>query len=252
MNANSLLRFEFSPDNDAQRVNDGWGLGMLLLNGKPYWFFGSDADPSPVSWTWIDFLEYLAGAWSALASEQSYPFDWLQDATHPGELWTIADRRWAQTGDSIADLEEPALIEFDRRHNLSAAWKGLGLPAVTCFRTGETVWLCPELGEPLRESLRDCLDSLREFGDRLASAYAGSSNPRVAAAVVAWRDRHATFRPRNMPLVTALAPALVDCVEESRHTAVYWASSSNAGRPRSLHAKERCTAFYGATTELDP
>ena len=222
MSADSVLRFEFEPDQDAERRSDGWGQGRLFLGGRPYWFFNSEADPQPVEWTWVDFLEHIAEFWGSLVSEQAYPFEWLRESPHPGELWKVAERRWARMGDATADREEPALLAFERRHNLAAAWKGLGLPALTWLRVGETVWLCPEGGEPIRASYSECRTAILSLGNELAAAYANSSNPRVASAVSAWHTRGEILQNNFLEWATGLTLDQLKQIQEGQVGSVYW------------------------------
>jgi Zn-dependent peptidase ImmA (M78 family) len=228
MKASQVLHFEFSPDEDLKRREDGWGKGTLLLNGQPYWFSNSEREPQPVEWTWIDFLEHIADIWAALVSEQSYPFEWLSEVSHPGEIWKVAEWRWARMDDSVADLEEPLLIAFDRRHNLSAAWHGLGLPALTWLRVGATVWLCPEQGEPIRASFDDCVRTLLKFGNDLSETYAESRNPRVAATVTAWRNRGEVLRNQFVKLVTGLSQDQIQVIQGQQEASEYWEIAANS------------------------
>ena len=228
MKASPVLRFEFSPARDPNLRNDGWGQGTLQVYGRPYWFFNSESEPKPVEWTWVDFLEHVAEVWGSLIAEQAYPFNWLDEATHPGELWKVADRRWAKMGGTVADQEEPLLVAFDRRHNLSAAWKGIGLPALTWFRVGETVWLCPEGGDPIRASFHECRSALVSLGNELADAYSASSNARVATAVSAWRGRGEVFRSHFPEIATGLSRDQILSIQGGQNASSYWEFSSTS------------------------
>jgi Zn-dependent peptidase ImmA (M78 family) len=224
----SAIHFEFAPAEDAARRNDGWGVGMLAVCGQPYWFAGSETEPKTFEWTWVDFLEHLADVWGALVSEESYPFAWLQNVRHPGEIWKAAERRWAALGEVVAAEEEPRLLAFDRRHNLSAGWMGIGLPALTWLRTGETLWLCPEAGEPIRASYNACREALLTMGDCLAAAYAASTNPRVASAVGAWRTRDERFRSQFLELATGLTREELMFMQEGQDASAYWGVAANS------------------------
>ncbi len=183
-----ILHFEFTPADDPKLRNDGYGKGMLILDGHPFWYSNTETDPQPVEWTWVDFLEHLAGIWAPLISEQAYAFEWLNDvAPDPGEMWRCAESRWTRLGEEVADAEEPILYDFHRRHNLAAGWKGIALPALFCLHVGDSVLLLPENGIPLRASSTACKDSIQAIGDAMASAFEHSANPRVILAVLAWQ-----------------------------------------------------------------
>ena len=220
---NCVLRFEFVPAQAVRRRHDGYGAGMLFLDGRPFWFSGSESDPQPVDWTWVDFLEHIAATWPALLAEQSYPFDWLnKSASHPGEIWMRADYRWASRDAALADEEEPVLYEFHRRHNLAAGWKGIGLPALVWLRVGNSVWLSPENGTPYRASEPACRNSLQAIGDQLAAAFEGSDNPRVAAAVQAWGLRGSFLQASFFELCTGFTTRELQQLQGSRAANAYW------------------------------
>ncbi|MFZ3140233.1 ImmA/IrrE family metallo-endopeptidase [Polaromonas sp.] len=222
-NNNSVLRFEFVPAQDARRRHDGYGAGSLFLDGRPFWFSGSESDPRRFEWTWVDFLEHIAAIWPALVAEQTYPFDWLnKSASHPGEIWMRADYRWASRDEAIADEEEPVLYEFHRRHNLAAGWKGIGLPALVWLRVGNSVWLSPENGMPYRASEQECRNSLQAIGDQLAAAFEGSDNSRVVAAVLAWRLRGATLKASFLELATGFTTSELCLLQGSSSANDYW------------------------------
>jgi hypothetical protein len=201
-----ILHFEFAPADDPKSRNDGYGKGMLILDGRPFWYSNTESDPQPVEWTWVDFLEHLAVIWAPLISEQAYPFEWLNDvAPDPGEMWRCADARWTGLGDAVADVEEPILYDFHRRHNLAAGWKGIALPALFCLRIGDNVLLSPENGSPLRDSFSACIDSIKTIGDAMACAFDHSANPRVILAVRAWRSSQEMLRNTSFEFAPDLA-----------------------------------------------
>ena len=254
--SDSILTLEFQPATDAGRRNDGWGCGLLSVRGRPYWYFNTEDDPRPVEWTWAEFLEHIAKSWGYLTSEQTYPYSWLYEAPHPGDLWKIAERRWARLGDATADEEEQSLIKFDRRHNLSAGWKGIGLPALSWLRVGETLWLCPEGVEPIRTSFRECLHLLISFGDKLASAYTSSDNPRVASAVEAWRQRGDTLQNTFVEIVTGLSKDLLRTIQDAQPSSSFWEFPANSNwesgdlREGELLAAARMTAGVLEATKI--
>lgn len=220
---NQMLRFDFTPASNAQHRLDGYGAGVLHLDNRPFWFSKSADDPQPVEWTWIDFLEHLGAIWPALIAEQTYPFEWLnKSASHPGEIWTRAESRWTRLGDAVADQEEPVLYEFHNRHNLAAGWKGIGLPALFWLRVGNSVWLSPEDGAPLRVNYQECRDSLLAIGDQLAETFSNSENPRVIAAIQAWRSRGVALKACFLELTTGLTKNELKQIEAGTSSNDYW------------------------------
>lgn len=222
-NDNPIISFSFKPAEDAAQRRDGYGAGSLFLAGRPFWFSNSEINPQPVEWTWVDFLEHIASIWPALVAEQNYPFDWLNDSvSHPGEIWEKADYHWASRGDAIADQEEPILYEFHRRHNLSAGWKGIGLPALLWLRVGNSVWLSPEGSTPYRASEQECRNCLQKIGDELAAAFDKSNNHRVIAAVQSWKSKSETLKKSFLELMTGFTPDELRSLEAGRSTNDYW------------------------------
>lgn len=181
--------FDYSADADPERAQAGWGNGILYVNNKPFWFFDTVDDPAPVSWTWVDFLEHVTAIWRNLVIEQGYPFSWLDDFNMPlANIWEIAEERWSRLGEAAADAESDVLGQFVDRHNLSAGWVGMSLPALLWLRSGESVWLYPEGAPVIRASFTDCLIVLRDICDKIAESCKDSSHQRVATAVASWKS----------------------------------------------------------------
>lgn len=218
-----IIDIQFFPPDDSSQIRDGWGKGMLILDGQPFWHGNTSDEPSPLEWTWVDLLEHLAEIWPALIVEQSYPFAWLEKAAlHPGEVWTLAEERWARRGEDLARQEEPVLLDFYRRHNLAAAWKGMAVPALTCLRVGNTVWISPEGSIPIRTSFRQFHDALEAIGDLLSSTFVGSNNPRVARSVESWQERNNALRTSYVEFSTGLSSEEIKSLQGSSRPEDFW------------------------------
>jgi Zn-dependent peptidase ImmA (M78 family) len=228
MKPSKILRFEFAPAPDAVECCNGWGAGTLWIQGVPCWYANSDIEPWPIKWTWVDLLEQLAANWSSLTLEQSYPFVWLAEAPHPGDIWTVAERRWARLGDEVANAEEPAVLEFERRHNLASAWKGMSLPSVVWLRNGDLVWICVEGRPPVRAPFDECLSVLRGIGDTLAYAFSASDNPRVKAAVQRWQAKGAQVKTSFIGTVTGLPAESLKAIAGTQDEFEYWEIAANS------------------------
>lgn len=186
-----LFRFFFEPDAPPSSL-EGWGRGCLYLGGMPYWFGDIDNNAGLIHWTWLDLLEFFGENWLALCLEQQYPFSWLaRGVAHPGQMWEVAERRWALLGDDEEKLfiEEETVIAFIARHNLAQAWKGLSLPQLLWLRAGENLWLVPEHDKPLLIPFRNALAQLEDIGHRIAASMIGSPNPRARRALASWDRR---------------------------------------------------------------
>ncbi len=227
MSPDSPIHFEFFPSEDPAARRDGWGSGMLYVLGAPYWYSNSDIQPRPIDWTWVDLLEHVASNWVSLIYEQSYPYPWLGDVTHPGDVWNVAERRWARLGDEIAEAEEGVLLAFERRHNLASAWKGLSLPSITLVRNGAVCWICADGRPPIRASFEQCRTALVSICDTLAKSFAESLNPRVSSAVSRWRDRGVSSRDAFFRSVTGMSESLLAAVQGDEDPFNFWGVADN-------------------------
>lgn len=185
MQSKSALRFEFQPSEDPAKARVGYGSLILYVNEKPYWYGGSHADPQPFEWTWIGLLKSLSKTWSALVTEETYPFDWLpKTPTHPDLIWRQADARWDAMPDSNAD---DVLIRFFERHSLGYyGFEGVSFPVLSWLRTGDQVNLFLEEGEHLVADFQSTLSELERIGNELATAFAQSDDSRIKTIVQTW------------------------------------------------------------------
>ncbi len=227
MNPKAPLSFEFSPSGDAVARRDGWGGGILYVQGNPYWYSNSDVEPKPVEWTWIEFLDHVASNWWALVYEQPYPHRWLKEAAHPGDIWSVAERRWAKLGEDVAEAEEAALLSYERQHNLAFAWKGLSLPSLTFVRNGGVCWICAEGLVPIRAPFEECRTALLSICDALAQSFEGSENPRVANAVNRWRNRGAGSIDGFLQLITGMPHKMLAAVQGGAEPFGFWGLAAN-------------------------
>ncbi|WP_208513168.1 ImmA/IrrE family metallo-endopeptidase [Variovorax paradoxus] len=227
MNPDWSIRFEFFPAEDESARTNGWGSGFLHVLGAPYWYSNSDTQPQPIEWTWVDLLEYVAANWGALIYEQSYPYSWLTDVAHPGEVWGVAERRWARLGEDLAEEEEAALLAFERRHNLAYAWKGLSLPSLTLMRNGSVCWICAEGRAPIRTSFEACRAALISICDVLAEEFEGSTNARVLGAVNRWRGRGVEVKKNLFGYATGMSHESLAAVQGNADPFEFWGVAAN-------------------------
>lgn len=227
MNPKAPLCFKFSPSEDAAARRDGWGSGILYVQGTPYWYSNSDVEPQPVEWTWIDLLEHVASNWWALVYEQSYPYLWLNEAAHPGDIWSVAERRWAKLGEDVAEAEEAALLGYERKHNLASAWKGLSLPSLTFVRNGGVCWICAESQAPIRASFEECRTALLSICDALAQSFESSDNPRVINAVNRWRNRGTGSIDGFFRLITGMPQEMLTAIQGDADPFKFWDLAAN-------------------------
>lgn len=201
------LQFELDLQADRQRGGLAWGFGRLRLQGEPIWYredeHGSEA---ALHWTWIDLLEFLAGNWSALLLEETYPIPVLP--LYPGLLRREAERRWEDQSDEIIDTEDEAVYRFICRHDLSMALKGLFVPSLMLLRQGQRFAVsCAASGRNLMLPYDDVVATLTELGKHVAAALRNSIEPRSQQALERWENRVERLRAEAPRLHSGLAPA---------------------------------------------
>lgn len=221
------MSFSFTPSEDETDRMNGWGSGILYIFGIPYWYANSADDPQLIKWTWVDLLEHIASNWGALVFEQSYPYPWLSDVAHPGDVWGAAERRWTSRGEALAEIEESTLLAFERRHNLAYAWKGLSLPSLTLMRNGRVYWMCPDGQSPIRASFRECHAALVSIGDTLARSFEGSDNPRVMSAINRWHNREKYAKDGFFKLITGMSEEKLSAVQGGTEPFSFWEMAAN-------------------------
>ncbi len=227
MKPNYPIYFEFSPSEEDVARENGYGSGILYVLGVPYWYANSDTQPQPIEWTWVDLLEHIASNWGALVFEQSYPYSWLNNIVHPGDVWSAAERRWARLGDAVADAEEAAILSFERKHNLAYAWKGLSLPFLTLMRNGDVFWICTDDRAPIRASFNECRNALISICDNLAQSFENSKNPRVRGAVNQWRNRGIGAKNNFFESATGMSKELLGAVQRGADPFDFWGVAAN-------------------------
>lgn len=221
------FHFDFSPSKDSAKLNDGWGEGVLYVFGNPYWYSGGEGEAKPIEWTWVDLLEYFALNWGWLIFEQSYPYSWLKNVSHPGDLWGVAEERWSKLGEEFAEVEEKKLLAFDRRHNLAFAWKGLSLPSITLMRNGMVCWVCVEGQDPIRASFSSCRNELVLICDLLAKSFEFSTNPRVEKAINNWKSRDKIASKLFFESATGLSRDSLILIQGGAESFEFWGVAAN-------------------------
>lgn len=169
-----------------------WGTGILMVGDIPIWFSGPRDDPKPVTWSWIELLEWLSANWLPILSEQTYPGDLSpaepQDLRDSMEKY-LTDRRSLQ--DREADALDEAVFHFEERHDMARALRGIDVPSLLLVREGNNMVIHPETMAPIHANLSDVRDALGRLGDEVASRLSpANSNPRARHALDAWKVRN--------------------------------------------------------------
>ena len=198
------LRFELTLHRDDP---EGLALGeaRVLLGEEPVWFEeGPGGEERPLTWTWVDLLEFLGRWWPWLVLEEDYPLP--VRPLYPAFFLREAERRWEDLSDEQAEDEEERARRFLVRHDLAAGVKGLFLPSLLMLRQGNQ---CLISAASLRrteirpwEETRAALEALGTF---LAEAVATSENERAAQALEWWCARERRLEQHELEVTTGLS-----------------------------------------------
>src|SRR5580704_6690697 len=146
---NTFLRFQpdwADPPGDDRDAGTAlaWGTGILYIAGAPAWFTGSPDAPKPVTWSWIELLEFLASRWLHLTTEQAYPFGITVENPRDfrARARQVIESRFYT--DSSRDDADEEVFRFEGRHDLARALRGISLPSVFLLREGTTVLVSTE------------------------------------------------------------------------------------------------------------
>lgn len=178
------LRLQYAPKAKGQ---EGllWAHGRLLVAGDPVW---ENDDASPVEWTWIDLLEWLARNWKYLMYEQSLPFN--ESTLSMNTLLRDLQRRWEDMPQSRVEEEEEHALRFLHRHDMAYGFKGLFLPTLYLFRVGRLMEIAlPALKTETRLPLARVATDLEAIGNGLAENAVEHVHSRAKAAVSLWQGR---------------------------------------------------------------
>lgn len=224
------LRFTYQPDLSPHKAACGWGAGTLWLNGRAIWFGGGSPEaPQPLVWTWIDLLEHLADGWPHLRIESPWPLDWLAEPMREGgNFWQVADDRWQELDEAVADAEEARVLDFARRHNLAAGWQGLNVPALYWYRQGREVVLCEEGQRPVVVPFSEAWAVLEALGEAIAAGLANSAHPRAGQALAAWRARDRVDARRQVAIATGLDEETLAVIQAGQDEKAFWGLNQTA------------------------
>jgi len=121
--------FEWVFDSTHELANLAWGRLAVSINGESLW---QDNDNQPIEWTWLDLVEWVGSCWKYICYETKFPYG--LSPSHPKQL-DLA--RWIKAQGFDFDSIEDEIFQFQARHDLSYAMKGIHLPSV---------WFIPEGG----------------------------------------------------------------------------------------------------------
>lgn len=197
-----------------------WGRMLVSLDGDPIWSSETEqGHDAPVSWAWIDLLEFLGDKWPWLILEEQYPIPITP--LHPGTMRREAEKRWESMGEEQYLDEDERLFLFEARHDLSLGLKGVFLPSLFIFRQGEKAWICSQ-DSCLFVSFSEIRKSLTELGNYLAEYAGGTDNSRAEQAVQRWKQREERVCEFFWELRAGMADELRKKLEQGTAPEEFW------------------------------
>lgn len=224
-----MIHFTYQADPNPERAAQGWGSGLLSLQGQPFWYGGEANEPKELHWTWVDLLEHLGRYWPELTTEAPWPNPRLALVMQQGQdFWTHAEDHWSEMSATRAQTQEQALLDFVRPRNLAHAWKGLSLPAVYCYRQGHDVLICPEGQAQTQTAFNAFSKCLVDLGNAIAQGLNDTRHPRALAAKQAWHTRHSTPLLRQISITTGYDEATLQQLQGKQTTRKFWQLPTSA------------------------
>jgi Zn-dependent peptidase ImmA (M78 family) len=198
------LRFELTLHRDAPE-GLARGDGRVLLGEEPVWFEEAPGgEEKPLTWTWVDLLEFLGRWWPWLVLEEDYPLP--VRPLYPAFFLREAERRWEDLTDAQAEHEEERARRFLARHDLAMGVKGLFLPSILLLRQGNQCLIsAASLRRTAIRPWEETRLALEELGTFLAEAVARSENERATQAREWWLTRERRLEQHELEVTTSLS-----------------------------------------------
>lgn len=241
------LLFRFSLESGpAERQVLAWGRCEVFVASAPVWYASSeDEETLPVTWTWIDLLDFLGLHWPWLENEQTYPLV-VPPPANPLTFRTSLERAWQEAPEERVLEEDEQAFLFEERHDLSRGMLGIFLPALYVMREGMQCWICSEESGAVQRPFAEVRATLTAVGDFIAAHVAphvqAGAAPRAAEALANWESRRQRTEARKIELLSgmplkemaslhgdALAAEFFECGPEDEDTELLAAARLSAG-----------------------
>ncbi len=205
-----MIEFEvrwLDPAGEKTSVDAGtrlaWGAGLLKVNGSPVWFSGPSDEPSPIVWSWIELLEFLAANWVHLLTEQHYPLGITPLC--PQHLRAELNGRFELYGNALTTTQQDAMDElvfmFEDRHDLSRALRGISVTSLMLVREGSHILIQSPEGAPISCTIDALKTDLERIANQILNRIQeGVPDARSTKAMQAWNERN-NIAPRRLVLM---------------------------------------------------
>lgn len=174
-------------------VGSTWGDLTLRIDDALLW--GSTNEErgiEPITWSWVELLEFLGPAWRYLRHEQGYPVEFANqrdEPDHPGLLSDAAKARWDAMDDEAIDEEDERLRDFMVVHDLAQGLQGAYPPPVILLRQGTRMLIgSDERGWSL--PLEETLATLEQFANQVFDRIRKLDDPRSRIVRERWETRN--------------------------------------------------------------
>ena len=188
-----------------------WGHVCLWVDKTLIWGEMERGKPCPITWDWIDLLQFLTGAWPYLCLEEAYPNFFnpgLEDLPHhPGHLRSAMERVWSRIpGDEPRIEEEDGLLrDFERTHDLAHGVRGGLVPSLMLLRQGQTI-LAASDNACWTLDLQATLDTLEQLGNGIAVRLQHIDDKTVSDLVSRWQRRGRIAEPDYLAIAANVNP----------------------------------------------
>lgn len=209
------LSLESSKDKSADLV---WGSGRIFVNRTAV-IAGDDG--APISWTWVDLLEWLAKHWPAVLLEQTFPFHML--STNILALQSDLEKRWESMAEERVEEEEEEAHRFLIRHDVAQCFKGIYFPSVYLMRLGNSIEISTaENAATVQLPLLKVAADLEQIGNQLAKWADVTGQGRGKLAAQRWYSRKERLDQNALSLLAGLLPDNLAQLHPDATRAAYW------------------------------
>ncbi len=213
----------------------------LSIGGVPVWH--GDDDSEGFEWTWIELAEFLANAWPWLLWEDGFPL-----GLRGGRILEIQAelaQRWDSKSETVREVEQQELYDYQETHDLSRALQGAILPQIWLVRQGSLYRITSD-SLAVEGSVEEVLETLTAVVETLLSRVSAAGDDRSKALLDTWQNRLSVRDELAVEIATGLDPEVSALIEGGRSPAEYWELDSERYILNELTAAARMVSVLPA------
>ncbi len=210
-------------------VGATWGDLRISVRDTVIWgSLGDDDGIKPITWSWIELLEFLGPAWRYLRYEQGYPIDfghYRNEPEHPGQFRKAVESRWDAFERKDIYREDGLMRDFLLVHDLAQGLRGAYPPSFLLLRQGKQMIAATE-DRSWHLDLSATLDTLTNFGQAVYQRIAGLDDQRSKIARERWEERDQVDSKSRFALISGwddelMTEAIPDAANDSEFLEEY-------------------------------